>query len=154
MTADHGQHWPIDEDLSALRERLHHHAVQAGMWGERLDDLLLATNEAVINVLEHGGGKGTLDIWRNETHLTVDVTDTVGVLAREHVPAQRPTGTVRGFGLWLMTQLCDEFVIEQITEGSRVRLRMDLRVPSARNGSRGPAGSRLDDPGPEAQTPR
>ncbi|MFI6509825.1 ATP-binding protein [Streptosporangium sp. NPDC050855] len=149
MTADHGQHWPIDEDLSTLRERLHDQAVQAGMRGERLDDLLLATNEAVINVLEHGGGKGTLDIWRNETHLTVDVTDTMGLLGREHVPAQRPTGTVRGFGLWLMTQLCDEFTIEQITEGSRVRLRMDLRVPSPHGGSRGPAGSVREDPGQE-----
>ncbi|MER6177644.1 ATP-binding protein [Streptosporangium sp. NPDC001681] len=135
MIGDHGQHWPIDEDLSALRERLHHHATQAGLRGERLNDLLLATNEAVINVLEHGGGKGTVDVWQDESHLTIDVTDAVGLLATEHIPAKRPTGTVRGFGLWLMTQLCDEFTIEQIAGGSRVRLRMDLRSPSARIGA-------------------
>ncbi|MEV4750330.1 ATP-binding protein [Streptosporangium sp. NPDC049248] len=133
MIGDHGQHWSIDEDLSALRERLHHYATQAGMRGERLNDLLLATNEAVINVLEHGGGKGTVDVWQDETHLTIDVTDTVGILATEHIPAKRPTGTVRGFGLWLMTQLCDEFTIERIAVGSRVRLRMNLRSPAARS---------------------
>lgn len=135
MIGDHGQHWPIDEDLSALRERLHQRAIRAGIRGERLDDLLLAANEAVINVLEHGGGRGTLDIWQDETYLTIDVTDTVGLLSSERIPAQRPTGTVRGFGLWLMTQLCDEFIIEQLAEGSRVRLRMNLRSPAGRIGA-------------------
>ncbi|WP_326646249.1 ATP-binding protein [Streptosporangium sp. NBC_01755] len=149
MIGDHGRHWPIDEDLSALRERLHQYIDQAGIRGDRLNDLLLATNEAVINVLEHGGGKGTLDIWQDETHLTIDVTDALGLLAAEHIPAKRPTGTVRGFGLWLMTQLCDEFTIEQLAGGSRVRLRMDLRSPSTRTGSLASAGPRQDDPGQE-----
>ncbi|WP_329427170.1 ATP-binding protein [Streptosporangium sp. NBC_01495] len=141
MTGDHGQHWPIDEDLSALRERLQYHAGRAGMRGERLDDLLLVTNEAVINVLEHGGGKGTLAIWQDETHLTIDVTDTLGLLTIWHVPGERPTGTVRGFGLWLMNQLCDEFAIERTEQGSRVRLRMRLGRPADGNGSGGSADS-------------
>lgn len=114
------------------------------MRGERLDDLLLVTNEAVINILEHGGGKGTLAIWQNETYLTVDVTDTLGLLSRWHVPSERPTGTVRGFGLWLMKQLCDEFTIEQMEEGSRVRLRMRLGLPVARSGAGGSADSAQD----------
>ncbi|WP_440101274.1 ATP-binding protein [Streptosporangium sp. H16] len=145
MTGDHGQQWPIDEDLSALRDRLQYHAVRAGMRGERLDDLLLVTNEAVINILEHGGGKGTLAIWQDETYLTVDVTDTLGLLSRWHVPSERPTGTVRGFGLWLMNQLCDEFTIERMEEGSRVRLRMRLGLPAARSGADGSADSAQDD---------
>ena len=126
MTGDHGQQWPIDEDLTALRERLFQHAAQAGMRGERLDDLLLAVNEAVINVLEHGGGDGTLSISQDETYLTVDVTDAAGHLDVRHIPRKRPTGTVRGFGLWLMSQLCDEFTIQRIAGRSRVRLRMLL----------------------------
>ncbi|WP_433248314.1 ATP-binding protein [Streptosporangium sp. CA-135522] len=126
MTGDHGQHWPIDDDLTGLRQRLLQHAAQAGMKGERLDDLLLAANEAVINVLEHGGGKGTLSIWHNDTCITVDVVDAAGNLAPRDIPPERPTGTVRGFGLWLMSQLCDEFSIEQSEGESRVRLRMRL----------------------------
>ncbi|GAA2891158.1 hypothetical protein GCM10010517_55420 [Streptosporangium fragile] len=146
MSGDHGRQWPIDEDLTALRERLQRYAAQAGMRGDRLDDLLLAANEAVINVLEHGGGKGTLSIWRNDTSLTVDVTDTVGRLASGQVPRERPTGTVRGFGLWLMSQLCDELTIQQAGEGSRVRLRMLLSSPPPRNGASSPGGSRADGP--------
>lgn|GEM_PF-2468223 len=146
MIGDHGQHWPIDEDLSGLRERLQYHAAQAGMRGERLDDLLLVTNEAVINILEHGGGKGTLAIWQNDTYLTVDVTDTVGRLTAWHVPSERPTGTVRGFGLWLMNQLCDEFAIDQTEQGSRVRLRMRLVPPAKEKGSGGSACSARSTP--------
>jgi anti-sigma regulatory factor (Ser/Thr protein kinase) len=144
VTGDYGQQWPIDEDLTALRERLFQRAAQAGIRGERLDDLLLAVNEAVINVLEHGGGGGTLSISQDETYLTVDVTDDVGRLAPRHIPRQRPTGTVRGFGLWLMSQLCDEFTIQQIAGRSRVRLRMLLRRSSS--GAASP-GTSLEDPG-------
>jgi anti-sigma regulatory factor (Ser/Thr protein kinase) len=144
VTGDHGQQWPIDEDLTALRERLFQRATQAGIRGERLDDLLLAVNEAVINVLEHGGGDGTLSISQDETYLTVDVTDDVGHLASRHIPRQRPTGTVRGFGLWLMSQLCDEFTIQQVAGKSRVRLRMLLHRSSTGTAS---PGSGLDDPG-------
>ncbi|MDP9864152.1 MULTISPECIES: ATP-binding protein [Streptosporangium] len=132
MTGDHGQHWPIDDDLTALRQRLLHHAAQAGMRGERLDDLLLAVNEAVINVLEHGGGKGTLSIWHNDTCITVEVVDPAGTLAPRDIPPERPTGTVRGFGLWLMNELCDEFAIQQAEGESRVRLRMFLHPSPAR----------------------
>ncbi|GGQ30690.1 ATP-binding protein [Streptosporangium pseudovulgare] len=131
MTGDRGQHWPIDDDLTALRERLFRHATLAGMHGDRLDDLLLAANEAVINVLEHGGGKGTLSIWHNATCVTVEITDSSGDLAAKHVPPERPTDTVRGFGLWLMSQLCDELTIDQADEGSRVRLRMRLDAEPA-----------------------
>ncbi|WP_051864187.1 ATP-binding protein [Streptosporangium roseum] len=131
MTGDHGQHWPIDDDLTALRQRLLRHAAHAGMRGERLDDLLLAVNEAVINVLEHGGGKGTLSIWHNDTCITVEVIDNMGDLAPRDIPPERPTGTVRGFGLWLMSQLCDEFSIHQVAGESRVRLRMLLHPSPA-----------------------
>ncbi len=126
VTGDHGQHWPIDDDLSALRDRVLQHATLAGMGGERLDDLLIAVNEAVINVLEHGGGLGTVSVWHDNASITVDVVDTAGRLTPRHIPPRRPAGTVRGFGLWLMSQLCDEFTIHQTTGGSRVRLRMCL----------------------------
>ncbi|GAA3079783.1 ATP-binding protein [Streptosporangium carneum] len=136
MTGDHGQQWPIDDDLSALRDRLLRHATLAGMRGTRLDDLLIAVNEAVINVLEHGGGQGTVSVWHDDVRITVDIVDTVGHLTPHDVPRQRPAGTVRGFGLWLMSQLCDEFTIHQASGGSRVRLRMCLNPVPALQGRR------------------
>ena len=145
MTGDHGQQWPIDEDLTALRELLFQHAAQAGMRGERLDDLLLAVNEAVINVLEHGGGDGTLSISQDETYLTVDITDAAGHLDVRHIPRKRPTGTVRGFGLWLMSQ----FAMSSPSSGSRGDPAFALRMLLHRS----PTGTASPDsvPGDPAQ---
>ncbi|GHH65442.1 hypothetical protein GCM10017673_09510 [Streptosporangium violaceochromogenes] len=132
MTGDGGRHWPIDDDLSALRERLLRHASAAGMRGTRLDDLLIAVNEAVINVLEHGGGEGTLSFWHSDAFITVDVCDTAGRLTPRYISPERPEDAVRGFGLWLMNRLCDEFTIDRTASGSRVRLRMSLGPAPAR----------------------
>lgn len=118
---------PISDDLTGLRRHLYHHTDQAGLAGTRRDDMVLAANEAVINVLEHGGANGTVSIRHDARALTVEVVDTAGRLRPEHARRERPgPGAARGFGLWLMGHLCDEFTIDQTEEGSRVRLRMYL----------------------------
>jgi serine/threonine-protein kinase RsbW len=119
--------WPITTNLADLRHRIHHHATAAGLTGTRLEDLLLAANEAAVNVLEHGGGSGTLNVWHDERELTVDVVDTAGRLAPQDVHHRRSSHQAgRGIGLWLMGRLCDEFTIRQGGGRSRVRLRMRL----------------------------
>ncbi|MFF4416082.1 ATP-binding protein [Streptosporangium sp. NPDC001559] len=132
MTGDQEQQWPIDEDLGALRDFLLRRASLAGLRDDRLDDLLIAVNEAVINVLEHGGGEGTVTVRHDADSITVDITDTVGALGRHDVPPRRPADAVRGFGLWLMSQLCDEFTIRRNDGRSLVRLRMCLDTVPAR----------------------
>ncbi|MGJ6970115.1 ATP-binding protein [Streptosporangium sp. G11] len=128
MSTNYRGPWPITADLAALRRRIHRHATDAGLTGTRLEDLLLATNEAAVNVLEHGGGSGTLTIWHDKTELTVDVVDTAGRLMPEDVHRRRPSQQAgRGVGLWLMGRLCDEFTIRQGSGRSCVRLRMRLR---------------------------
>ncbi|GGS76374.1 hypothetical protein GCM10010156_38930 [Planobispora rosea] len=127
MTATGDRRWPITSDLAGLRERIQLSATRAGLSGERLDNLLIAANEAAINVLEHGGGSGTVSIWQDDSFLTVDVTDSVGSLKPQDAVRGRPErGASRGFGLWLMSQLCDQLNIHQGPDGSRVRLRMRL----------------------------
>jgi anti-sigma regulatory factor (Ser/Thr protein kinase) len=132
----HCGHWPITHDLAGLRQHIRHHAQRLGLTGQRLDDLLIAANEAAINVLEHGGGSGVLALWHDEAALTVDVTDSAGRLAGGDVERELPASAspaTRGFGLWLMGRLCDEFAIHQETGRSRVRLRMRLHAPGALN---------------------
>jgi anti-sigma regulatory factor (Ser/Thr protein kinase) len=125
-----GRRWPITSDLASLRGRIESHAVQAGLSGDRLDNLLIAANEAAINVLEHGGGSGTMSIWREDGFLTVEVADSAGTLTPQDAVRDRPAeGAPRGFGLWLMGQLCDQLHIDQDARGSRVRLRMRLARP-------------------------
>ncbi|MFC7640351.1 ATP-binding protein [Streptosporangium lutulentum] len=103
MNTDRGTHWPITDDLAALRQRIRRYATRAGLTGTRREDLLLAANEAVINVLEHGGGVGTVTLWHDERGLSVEITDTAGLLAPHDVHRERPVPRAdRGFGLWLM----------------------------------------------------
>ncbi|MDP9842403.1 ATP-binding protein [Streptosporangium lutulentum] len=127
MNPDQGMHWPISTDLTALRHRITQAATLAGLTGTRRDDLLLAANEAVINVLEHGGGVGTVTFWHDEEGVSVEISDTVGLLTPRDVDRRRPSAHADGgFGLWLMGQLCDEFTIHQQEGRSIVRLRMRL----------------------------
>ena len=94
--------WPISSDLAGLRRHLYHHTDRAGLAGTRRDDLVPAANEAVINVLEHGGATGTVSIRHDAQALTVEVVDAAGRLRPEHARRERPgPGAVRGFGLWL-----------------------------------------------------
>ncbi|GIH71810.1 hypothetical protein Mth01_40630 [Sphaerimonospora thailandensis] len=124
---DQLRQWPITDDLAALREHVHNYAVQAGLTGTRLDDVVIAANEAAINVLEHGGGSGTLTIWHDDDHLTIDIVDNAGRLRPDDVPRPRPDPHApRGYGLWLIGLLCDTVSIEQAPGHSRVRLSMTL----------------------------
>jgi anti-sigma regulatory factor (Ser/Thr protein kinase) len=133
---DHRRQWPITDDLAELRENIQRYAVQAGLTGSRLDDLIIAANEAAINVLEHGGGAGTLAISCDRGVLAVDVADHVGVLRPGAVPSERPSGRGdRGFGLWLMGELCDSVTIDQVPGQSTIRLSMQVDDGAANGGA-------------------
>ncbi|MFI6513657.1 ATP-binding protein [Streptosporangium sp. NPDC050855] len=124
--------WPISKDLVGLRRHLYHHADRAGLVGTRRIDLVLAANEAIVNVLEHGDATGTVIVRYDAQVLIVDIIDTAGRLRPEHAPRRPPAaGVPRGLGLWLMNRLCDEFTIDHIDAGSRVRLQMHLPSASA-----------------------
>ncbi|MFI6316347.1 ATP-binding protein [Nonomuraea sp. NPDC050556] len=129
MTISTYRQWEITSELSDVRRHLRGHATRSGLGGERLDDLLVAVNEAASNVLEHGGGHGVVASWYDEAFLTVEIRDTAGELTSADTHRRRPARTAtRGYGLWLMGQLCDHFTIHQQTGGSHVRLVMDLRA--------------------------
>lgn len=117
--------------------------MRAGLTGSRLDDLVIAAHEAAINVLEHGGGAGTLAISCDSGVLAVDVADHAGVLRPGAVPDERPSGRGdRGFGLWLMGELCDSVTIDRIPGRSTVRLSMRTDDGEALSGGAPAAESR------------
>ncbi|MFI6177419.1 ATP-binding protein [Nonomuraea sp. NPDC051191] len=116
--------WPISRDLAELRELVRLHALQAGLASQCGEDLALAVNEAVTNVLDHAGGAGWVRIWTDDDFLTVDVDDQAGRLRPDACPDVRPQVGPGGYGLWVMRRLCDEFLITQTRASSQVRLRM------------------------------
>ncbi|SEL01652.1 ATP-binding protein [Nonomuraea pusilla] len=115
---------PITWDLGLLRERVSAFAADAGFSGPRLQDLVLAVNEAADNVLEHGGGAGAVVLGADGQGIRVDVLDRAGTLTSAHLyrHASAPPPAARGYGLWIIRQLCDEVAVDHPDGVSRLRM--------------------------------
>jgi anti-sigma regulatory factor (Ser/Thr protein kinase) len=115
------------EDLGRARRLVRRFAADAGLPGARIDDLVLAVDELASNSIYHGGGLGTLRIWREDGTLLCEVCDrgqiTEPLVGRIHPAADQWTGR----GLWLVHHLCDLVQIRSSADGSVVRVHLSLR---------------------------
>ncbi|GAA4521807.1 ATP-binding protein [Nonomuraea ferruginea] len=135
---------PITADLGLLREHVRAFASAEGLSGSRLDDLVIAVNEAADNVLEHGGGSGRLDAWADDRGIWIDVADSAGTLTAGDLyrqGADPPPAASRGYGLWIIRRLCDEVVVERSGDRSLLRLHVAYPVPRAAAGETKTAGA-------------
>jgi anti-sigma regulatory factor (Ser/Thr protein kinase) len=101
-------------------------ATSAGCSAARATELVTAINEVATNCLIHGGGRGTLRMWREKDTLIADVRDK-GVYNLPLGDRVRPTdkpGDARG--LWLANQLCDLVQIRTTADGTAVRLHLKI----------------------------
>jgi anti-sigma regulatory factor (Ser/Thr protein kinase) len=113
--------------LTGLRELVAGHAAAAGLDPARTADLVLAVDEVAGNSLRHGGGRGTLRIWREEGSLVCEVRDAGRIedpLAGRERPVPDRDG---GRGLWMVNQLCDLVQLRSFPNGAVVRLHLYLR---------------------------
>jgi anti-sigma regulatory factor (Ser/Thr protein kinase) len=115
-------------ELSEVRQRVARAAERAGLDPRGTADLVTATSELAANSVIHGGGSGTLLLWREEDHLLAEVEDR-GLIEEPLVGRLRPTITQEGGrGLWLANQLCDLVQIRSSGGGgTRVRLHILAR---------------------------
>ncbi|MEU1390937.1 MULTISPECIES: ATP-binding protein [unclassified Nonomuraea] len=128
--------YPISVDLGRLRDLVRAYAEAGGLRGERLEDLVLAVNEAVTNVLDHAGGAGTLTLRARPGAVTVQIEDTSGRLTREHLDsAEIDPAAMRGYGLWIIQRLCDRVHLQRTGRGALLTLTMHTARTS------GPASS-------------
>ena len=112
--------------LADLRKIVFEQATGAGLSQLRTAELVLAVNEVVTNSLRHGGGHGTLSIWREQDRVIHEVCDSGRItspLAGRRKPSLDGEG---GRGLWLANQVCDLVQIRSSAAGSSVRLHMRL----------------------------
>jgi anti-sigma regulatory factor (Ser/Thr protein kinase) len=115
-------------DLRALRAFLRARAFEAGLSGDRLNDLVVAVNETATNVIRHGAGHGKLRIWTEDQDLVCEVTDHAGLLT-DSLAGYRPPAfeATSGQGLWTARQLCDLFQVRAEPDRTVIRLHTRLR---------------------------
>ena len=112
--------------LFDVRQRVGWAAKSAGLPTEATTDLVVAASELAANSIVHGGGAGTLHIWREQDRLLVEIEDR-GSIAEPLVGRVRPEPTqVGGRGLWIANQLCDLVQIRSGATGTAVRLQMSV----------------------------
>ena len=110
--------------LTMLRMVVTAAATRAGIEQVRIANIVMAANEVATNSLQHGGGQGTLRLWREDGALTIEIRDG-GAFDRLLVDRERPGSDVEASrGLWLANQLCDLVQIRSYPRGTVVRLHM------------------------------
>jgi anti-sigma regulatory factor (Ser/Thr protein kinase) len=109
-------------ELAVVRQRVADAGQRAGLGPRAVADLVIATSELAANSVMHGGGTGTLRIWRENGSLLAEVEDGGRIeepLVGRLRPGIRQEG---GRGLWLTNQLCDLVQIRSGEGGTVVRL--------------------------------
>ncbi len=95
-------------------------AARAELPKQAAEDFALASHEIAANSVRHGGGAGSLRIWRQPESLVCEIRDS-GRLADPLAGRIRPDG-VGGYGLWLAQQLSDLVQVRWADSGNVVRL--------------------------------
>ena len=113
-------------DLGAVREFVRHAAEGAGLELIRVEDLIIAVSELAANSVRHGGGTGSLRVWREPAAIVCEVRD-AGLIDEPLVGRIKPSHEqIGGRGLWIVNYLCDLVELRSSDEGTVVRVRMDL----------------------------
>jgi anti-sigma regulatory factor (Ser/Thr protein kinase) len=94
-------------ELTPLRSDVSAYATELGANGERLDDVVLLVHELCGNAVQHGGGAGRLQLWRDDHRLICRVTDQgPGLDDPESAGTELPpVRSVGGRGLWLARRI-------------------------------------------------
>ena len=109
-------------DLPAVRRTVRQFARSCGLPEEKIADLELAASELAANSVRHGGGTGSVGMWREPDAVVVEFTD-AGRLDDPLAGRRRPEDRqASGMGLYLVHQLCDLVQVRTGPAGTTVRI--------------------------------
>jgi anti-sigma regulatory factor (Ser/Thr protein kinase) len=109
-------------DLRPTRRTVGSFARSCGLSDDRSEALELAATEVVTNSIRHGGGGGSLAMWRTDDAAVVEFCD--GGRLTGPLLGRVPPGVDRlaGRGLYLVNQLCDLVQVRSGAWGTAVRI--------------------------------
>jgi anti-sigma regulatory factor (Ser/Thr protein kinase) len=108
--------------LDAVRRLVREHGIRMGLEAHQTRRLVLAVHEIAANSVRHGGGRGTLRVWRDGEDLVCEVRDS-GRITDPLVGRVRPLPSdPGGRGVWIANQLCDLVQIRSADGGTVIRL--------------------------------
>jgi len=117
---------PFDIDgLVVLRNTVAAHASQFGLPYERIQDLVLVVHELATNAVRHGGGRGEMRLWQDDTgDIVCRISDAGTVGNKLHAQGFGPPAphVAGGRGLWLVRQFADEVDIQSGPDGTHVMI--------------------------------
>ena len=116
----------LGEAMSAFRQRVERDLLTCGAQPEAVADMIIALNEALVNVVRHGyqqrPGRVELTLFRQADTLLIEVRDEAPLFDPTIVPipditmplAQRPFG---GMGVHMMREFVDELKYQATVDG-------------------------------------
>ena len=109
-------------DVPAVRRTVRQFALSCALSVEQADNLELAASELASNCVRHGGGGGSIAMWREPDAVIVEFTDS-GRLTDPLVGRRRPDAQAEGgMGVFLVHQLCDLVQVRSGPQGTTVRV--------------------------------
>jgi anti-sigma regulatory factor (Ser/Thr protein kinase) len=109
-------------DVPAVRRTVRQYARSCGLSPEQVESLELAASELASNSICHGGGRGTVAMWRDSDAAVVEFTDR-GRVADPLTGRRAPLpGQDGGMGLYLVNQVCDLVQVRTGDTGTVVRV--------------------------------
>lgn len=116
----------LGEAVSAFRQQVEQDLLHYGADPEAVADMIIALNEALVNVVRHGyqqqPGSIEVSLFRQENALRVELRDDAPLFDPTQVPipditvplAQRPFG---GMGIHMMREFLDELTYKATADG-------------------------------------
>jgi anti-sigma regulatory factor (Ser/Thr protein kinase) len=111
-------------DLARVRREVTAVSRRCGLDDDQVEDWITAVNELMINVIRHGGGRGTLHLLLHD-QFTCEVTDDgPGFNTSPYVPPTErpPLSDTGGMGLWVVGQMADYLLIDSGPAGTTIRI--------------------------------
>lgn len=113
------------EDLHDIRALAEGFARSSSASRERAEAFAMAIGEVASNSIRYGGGSGHLRLWSDD-RVVGEISD-AGQVLDPLVGRRRPSADAAGgFGLWLANQLCDLVELRTFSDGTAVRLSVDV----------------------------